>query len=73
MPIYEYYCKSCNDSFEVRQAIDQMEEGAACPEGHGGAQKKLSMFASVVSGGDCGMPAASMGGCGAPACCINPN
>ena len=48
MPIYEYYCKTCHDSFDVRQPMGEMVQEMSCPEGHAGAQKALSVFAAVV-------------------------
>ncbi len=79
MPIYEYFCKSCDDKFEVRQSASQMTLVADCPEGHHGAKKVLSMFATVVNTSDaacatgaCETPMGAAG-CGADSCCMSMN
>lgn len=33
MPMYEYHCQSCSESFTVREAISKHREGkATCPK-----------------------------------------
>ena len=72
MPLYEYFCKTCDDKFEVRQPMGKMVQVMDCPEGHIGAQKVLSVFAMVstvpsaqsMDSASCGME-----GCGADDCC----
>ncbi len=56
MPIYEYYCTTCDDGFEIMKPMATMTLEAVCPEGHGGAQKSLSMFASVIKADGCASP-----------------
>ena len=56
MPLYEYHCKNCDDSFEVLQPMGGMVAEMTCPEGHEGAQKVLSVFATVVKGDACAVP-----------------
>lgn len=50
MPLYEYFCKTCNDKFEVLRPMGKVAVAEACPEGHPGAVKVLSVFATVSSG-----------------------
>lgn len=72
MPVYEYFCKSCEDTFEELRPMGQMTAVATCPEGHDGAQKVLSMFASVSKAEGCMSPSSMpTSGCGAGACCMN--
>ena len=67
MPLYEYYCGSCRTSFEVLRSMSEVGPEETCPEGHVGAKKALSVFATVTSGGE-SMPMADAGcgRCGAP-------
>lgn len=48
MPIYEYLCDDCGESFEVIRSASDTEE-VTCPECGGPARKKLSSFATVGS------------------------
>jgi putative FmdB family regulatory protein len=64
MPLYEYRCKSCEDTFELRRPMSQSNEPATCPSGHDNAVRLLSSFASVGPGV---APSSSGGPCG-PGC-----
>ena len=67
MPVYEYYCETCRSGFEVRRAMSDADSPSACPEGHSGAKRALSLFATVTSGGSAmPMDDAGCGRCGAP-------
>ena len=68
MPLYEYHCKSCNDSHEVLQPMGKIASEIACPECQTPAQKMLSVFSSVTPGSDGAQ--SPMAGCGAPSCCM---
>jgi putative FmdB family regulatory protein len=78
MPLYEFKCRTCDDTFEVRRPMSEAGDPATCPEGHDGAVRLLSVFASV-GGGNGGSsssapaPAArpSGGGCGAGCGCAH--
>lgn len=74
MPVYEYFCKTCDDKFEVMQPMTRMARVMDCPEGHQGAQKVLSAFAmmSTFSSTQSFASAACCGGaeaCGTDSCC----
>ncbi len=76
MPVYEYFCKSCDDKFEVRQSMGKMVAEMDCPEGHMGARKVLSVFAMVGASKSEAFESASCSpmGCGAENCCsVNEN
>lgn len=47
MPVYEYYCRTCHATFEKLRPIRDAEAAAACPAGHDGAQRTISMFAML--------------------------
>lgn len=73
MPIYEYHCADCGQSFEklVRRTADLVE----CPDCHGAqVEQQYSTFAAKADGGGpmagfANTPAATRtGGCGGPAC-----
>ena len=65
MPLYEYYCKSCNRRFELLRPMGRMDDPAACPQGHGGGSRVLSTFAAFSQGESGARDAiAGGGGCG---------
>lgn len=47
MPLYEYFCRDCGATFEVLRPMSQVKVEEVCPEGHKGAKKVLSTFATV--------------------------
>ena len=59
MPVYEYFCRTCDTKFEKLQPISASAKPAICPEGHEGALRTLSLIASVGNGDSQGMG----GGC----------
>ncbi|HUC33831.1 MAG TPA: zinc ribbon domain-containing protein [Ilumatobacteraceae bacterium] len=76
MPLYEFRCRTCDDTFEERRPMSQASDPATCPNGHDGAVRLLSVFASVgTSGGASGSanpPAPRAGGgCGAGCGCAH--
>jgi len=50
MPLYEYYCKSCNRRFELLRPMGRMDDAAVCPQGHRGGNRVLSTFAAFSQG-----------------------
>jgi len=72
MPTYEFRCRTCDDSFEVRRPMSESGDPAVCPVGHDDTVRLLSVFARTgastatsslsspvpAGGGCCG------GGCG---------
>jgi putative FmdB family regulatory protein len=75
MPLYEFKCRSCDDTFEVRRPMSQASDPAVCPQGHEGAVRLLSVFASVgASGAAAPSPAARPTGghgCGGGCACAH--
>jgi len=78
MPLYEYRCRDCETTFELRRPMSEASLSTTCPSGHPGAVRLLSVFASVSSGGAgspgsaASMPAPSMrsgGPCGSACGC----
>jgi putative FmdB family regulatory protein len=71
VPLYEYRCPECDETFEVRRPMAEASEPVDCPQGHVGSRRLLSMFASVGaasasgSAGDASSaaPMPSAGGC----------
>lgn len=70
MPIYEYHCEPCNETFEA--LIRSSSDVAHCPScGSPEVDKQFSVPAAAQVGGSPGsspLPMASAGDCGAPAC-----
>jgi putative FmdB family regulatory protein len=66
VPTYEYRCRTCDTTFELRRAMSESDDPAACPQGHDDTTRLLSVFASVSSSGD----AAPSGPCGGDCACF---
>lgn len=49
MPLYEYYCKTCDSQFERLRSASARDEATSCPNGHAGARPVVSLFASVAT------------------------
>lgn len=79
MAIYEYYCPTCRETFELRRPMSEATTATMCECGYP-AERTISNFAVAVVGGDsavaqmepefgaaggcaCGAPD---GGCGSP-------
>lgn len=74
MPLYEFRCRTCDDTFEVRRPMSESSDPATCPQGHEGAVRLLSVFASVGGGGTPSPAAATPrtgGGCGGGCACAH--
>jgi putative FmdB family regulatory protein len=72
MATYEYRCPTCETRFELRRPMSDSSAPAVCPEGHDGAVRLLSVFASVTGGesspAGMSMPSAPCG----PSCACHP-
>ncbi|MGI8549492.1 MAG: FmdB family zinc ribbon protein [Dehalococcoidia bacterium] len=66
MPVYEYYCRACQNKFELLRPMKLSEREAPCPAGHQGAQRMISVFSATSKGTD--GESASFGGGGGCAC-----
>jgi putative FmdB family regulatory protein len=71
MALYEYRCRACDTTFDLRRPMAEANAPASCPEGHPGAVRLLSVFASVGSGtaSDAGAHNAPAVPCGAHCAC----
>ncbi|HXY74586.1 MAG TPA: zinc ribbon domain-containing protein [Dehalococcoidales bacterium] len=64
MPIYEYNCESCNNTFELMRPISKSAEPATCPNCKGKSKRVISKFAcftKTASGAT--IPMSGTGGC----------
>ncbi|MEC3994042.1 zinc ribbon domain-containing protein [Actinacidiphila sp. DG2A-62] len=64
MPRYEYRCRACGTTFEMRRPMSQSDAPAPCPQGHDDTVKLLS---TVAVGGSASAPVPAGGGGGG--CC----
>jgi putative FmdB family regulatory protein len=72
MPLYEYYCPVCDQRFELLRPMTRASEPAACPAGHPGAERVISVFSAFAKGpsgevsavGSSGCATCSTGDCG---------
>lgn len=72
MAFYEYKCRDCESTFELRRSMSEADAPATCPDGHTNAVRLLSVFAAtgVSSGsGSSPSPMPSGGGCGSACGC----
>jgi putative FmdB family regulatory protein len=68
MALYEYLCRDCDTSFEVRRAMGDTDGAVACPSGHTDVRRKLSTFVPVGSRASAS-PTSSGSGGAAGGCC----
>jgi putative FmdB family regulatory protein len=66
MPLYEYYCRRCEQRFELLRPLARMDDPAPCPKGHEGGERVLSVFAAFS--GSAGGESAPLGGGGCAGC-----
>ncbi|WP_327069387.1 zinc ribbon domain-containing protein [Kitasatospora sp. NBC_01250] len=71
MPRYDFRCRSCGATFELRRAMAQANDPATCPQGHADTVKLLSTVAVTGAGGGSAPqpPAGGGGGCCGGGCC----
>lgn len=60
MPIYEYYCPSCQKTFDMQRRMADRESPATCP--HCQAEHTNRVMSSFMMAGD--LVGAPQGGCG---------
>lgn len=64
MPIYEFRCRQCGDTFEVNRPMSSAADPAHCPAGHDDTVKLLTTV-----GVNTGAAAPAGGGCCGGGCC----
>jgi putative FmdB family regulatory protein len=70
VPLYEFRCRICGDTFELRRSMAESDAPAPCPGGHRDTVKLLPLVAvgGKASAAPSVPPAASGGGCCGGAC-----
>ena len=63
MPLYEYYCRRCEQRFELLRPVARMDDPAPCPKWHDGGERMLSTFAAFSQGSGGGEALGGGGGC----------
>ncbi|XVV02444.1 FmdB family zinc ribbon protein [Actinosynnema sp. CA-248983] len=66
MPTYEFRCKACGATFDVKRPMTEASAPAPCPQGHDDTVKLLSM---VGLSGKATQSAPQGGGCCGGGCC----
>ncbi|WP_316521010.1 FmdB family zinc ribbon protein [Kitasatospora brasiliensis] len=69
MPRYDFRCRSCGATFELRRPMAQANDPAVCPQGHEDTVKLLSTVAVTGAAGGAPQQAPSGGGCCGGGCC----
>lgn len=68
MPLYEYFCPTCETKFERLRPMSASDEPSICPEGHEGAERLVSLF-SAVGTDESGNSVTFAGGCACGGAC----
>ena len=66
MPLYEYRCRACGETFDQLRPAAAADDPADCPAGHYDTVRLLSLFAAPSKGASDIGPAA---GCCGGGCC----
>ncbi|WP_075016252.1 FmdB family zinc ribbon protein [Actinacidiphila rubida] len=72
MPRYEYRCRSCGATFELRRPMSQANAPTPCPKGHDDTVKLLSTVSvggAASASSASSAPSAGGGGCCGGGCC----
>jgi len=65
MPIYEYSCSECNETFSLLQSVYPESKNTQCPRcGSGKVKKVISAFSCSSGTGSGSLPAPNFGGGG---------
>ena len=69
MPVYEYYCASCEKRFEALRTMSQAAAPIECPRcATPNARKVISVFAAITRDGGSSRLVASSGASGCGSC-----
>lgn len=68
MPHYEFRCRTCGATFELRRAMARANDPAMCPEGHRDTVKLLSAVAVTGTAAAAPRPSGGGGCCGGGCC-----
>ncbi|MEE9323994.1 MAG: zinc ribbon domain-containing protein [Dehalococcoidia bacterium] len=64
MPLYEYYCATCETGFELLRPMSQSSEDIPCPQCNNEARRIISVTAAFSKSSDGSISAvAGSGGC----------
>jgi putative FmdB family regulatory protein len=67
VPLYDFRCRTCGDTFEVRRSMAEATLPAPCPAGHADTVKLMSLVA--IGGRAAASPARIPTGGGGGGCC----
>ncbi|MGA2285332.1 MAG: zinc ribbon domain-containing protein [Dehalococcoidia bacterium] len=70
MPLYEFYCPTCENKFELLRSMSRSDEPATCPSGHEGAERVISVFSALTKSaeGDVSSVASACSSCSTGDC-----
>jgi putative FmdB family regulatory protein len=69
VPVYEYRCRECDVTFEVRRSLTEPSSLTACPSGHVETSRVFTPVGLGGLGSAAGAPTQSGGGCCGGGCC----
>jgi putative FmdB family regulatory protein len=59
MPIYEFECKKCGETFEALRPVGDTGSKLSCPSC--GAKKPVKVFSTFATGSGCAPPSSGFG------------
>ncbi|MCP3798208.1 zinc ribbon domain-containing protein [Allokutzneria sp. A3M-2-11 16] len=68
MPTYEFRCRECSGTFEVKRPMSAASDPARCPAGHEDTVKLLTTV-GLAGSASAAAPAGGGGGCCGGGCC----
>jgi len=61
MPIYEYLCNSCKETFSLLQSVNSKREDSKCPKcGSRNIEKSMSSFSCCIIGNNSGFDSSGL-------------
>ena len=69
VPTYEFRCRACGSTFDVKRPMAEASAPAPCPDGHEDTVKLLSMVSLGGRSDGAAMPAGGGGCCGGACGC----
>jgi putative FmdB family regulatory protein len=68
MPMYEYRCRTCGDTYTEQRPMAQSSAASTCPAGHADTVRLLSVAGALTGARSVDAPP-SGGGCCGGGCC----
>jgi len=71
MPVYDYQCRKCGNTYDVFHKVREVVEDVLCPSCGSGEHVRLLSAPSISMGGRRSEPSCDSGGCCGGSCGMN--